>query len=92
MEFNRNQYFFFGILVVLVGMQLRMVSHYVLTPETTRFLAEQTGKLPKHDSNSPMKNINIPKKVVEPPQWLGWCLISVGAVLVLHSLAMKKPG
>jgi hypothetical protein len=33
-----------------------------------------------------------PRKVLQPPEWLGWCLISVGAVLVLHSLAMNRPG
>jgi hypothetical protein len=33
-----------------------------------------------------------PKKVVQPPEWLGWCLMSIGGVLVLHSLAMRKPG
>jgi hypothetical protein len=29
---------------------------------------------------------------VKPPEWLGWCLMSVGAVLALHSLSMPKPG
>jgi hypothetical protein len=33
-----------------------------------------------------------PRKVLQPPEWLGWCLMSVGAVLVLHSLALQKPG
>jgi hypothetical protein len=32
-----------------------------------------------------------PQKVIQPPDWLSWCLISVGAVLALHSLAMPKP-
>jgi hypothetical protein len=32
------------------------------------------------------------RKVVEPPQWLGYALLSIGSVLVLHSLAMPKPG
>ena len=32
------------------------------------------------------------KHRVEPPSWLGWALVSVGSVLILHSLALKKPG
>jgi hypothetical protein len=28
---------------------------------------------------------------VKPPAWLGWALLSTGGVLVLHSLAMKRP-
>ena len=33
-----------------------------------------------------------PRKVLQPPEWLSWCMISIGAVLCLHSLAMPKPG
>jgi hypothetical protein len=33
-----------------------------------------------------------PRRTLRPPTWLGFALISIGAVLVLHSLAMKKPG
>jgi hypothetical protein len=31
------------------------------------------------------------RKVVTPPEWLSWCLIS-SRVLCPHSLAMPKPG
>jgi hypothetical protein len=30
-------------------------------------------------------------RTVKLPVWTGWATISVGAVLVLHSLAMKRP-
>lgn len=94
MEFNRNQYFFLGILVLLLGIQVRNVSAYVLTPEATQFLAETTGT---SATDSTLMSISAdlgsePKKVLHPPEWLGWCLMSVGAVLILHSLAMSKPG
>jgi hypothetical protein len=29
---------------------------------------------------------------LRPPVWLGYALMSVGGVLMLHSLAMKRPG
>ncbi len=29
---------------------------------------------------------------IKPPVWLGYAFISVAAVLILHSLAMKKAG
>ena len=94
MEFNRNQYFFLGVVIVLLGLQVRMVSAYVLTPDATRFLAERT-----HSSSTSEGAVvsfandmgALPNKVIQPPEWLGWCLISVGAVLMLHSMAMPKP-
>ena len=94
MELNRNQYFFLGIVILLVGVQVRNVSAFVLTEDATRFLAEHTGRA---DSEGTLMSLTSdmgagPKKVLQPPEWLGWCLMSVGAVLILHSLAMKRPG
>lgn len=94
MELNRNQYFFLGVVVVLIGVQFRAVKEFVLTDEATRFLAERM-----HASSSEGGMVTLsanigagPQKVFHPPEWLGWCLISVGAVLILHSLAMPRPG
>jgi hypothetical protein len=93
MEFNRNQYFFLGIVIILMGAQLRVVSSYVLTAEATRFLAERTQGSGEGTLFSLSTDLGAgPQKVIQPPEWLGWCLMSVGAVLVLHSLAMKRPG
>jgi hypothetical protein len=96
MDLNRNQFFFLGLVVLLVGLQVRCVSAYVLNGKTTQFLAERTGKAPSPVAASFFNMTNGttggPRKVVEPPEWLGWCLMSIGAVLVLHSLAMKRPG
>ena len=96
MELNRNQYFFAGILLVLLGVQMRMVSSFVLTPEVTRMLAKPTAVAqgdapPTLSIASPSGGVAGIRKTVRPPEWLGWCMISVGSVLILHSLAMKKP-
>jgi hypothetical protein len=93
MDLNRNQFFFIGLVVLLVGLQVRYVSAYVLNPEATKFLAERTGQSPAATSVFTMfGEATGARKVVQPPEWLSWCLISVGAVLCLHSLAMPKPG
>jgi hypothetical protein len=94
MDLNRNQFFFLGVVVLLVGVQFRYVSAFVLNPEATQFIAERTGHKAAGASQSLFTATSGTgvRKVVQPPEWLGWCLLSVGAVLVLHSLAMKKPG
>jgi hypothetical protein len=95
MDLNRNQFFFIGLVVLLLGLQFRCVSAYVLNPEATQFLAERTGQSPPVTTSTfftlTSGTAAAPKKVLQPPDWLGWCLISVGAVLALHSLAMKRP-
>lgn len=95
MEFNRNQFFFLAVFLVLLGMQFRMVQAYELTSEATRFLAQraQAGADPlaAMAGATPQLPANLPPKVVQPPDWLGWSLISVGAVLFFHSLVMKRP-
>jgi hypothetical protein len=90
MDLNRNQFFFIGLVVLLVGIQVRYVSAYVLSPEATQFLAERTGQAPAGGSMF-AGIMSGPQKVLQPPEWLSWCLISVGAVLCLHSLAMPRP-
>jgi len=95
MDLNRNQFFFLGVVILLVGVQFRAVSAFVLNPETTQFIAERTGHASTATSQTLFTTTSgtsaAPRKVVEPPEWLGWCLMSIGAVLILHSLAMKRP-
>ena len=91
-ELNRNQYFFLGIVILLLGVQVRNVSAYVLTEDATRFLAERTGTSSKTTFVSFSNELGAGRKrVLHPPEWLGWCLMSIGAVFILHSLAMKRP-
>ena len=97
MEFNRNQFFFLGLVILLLGLQFRMVESFELTPAASRFLAEKTGKVNVASTQNPSPDFGataplVGTQVVRPPEWLGWCLMSVGAVLILHSLAMPKPG
>ena len=97
MEINRNQWFMAGLVLLFLGIQFRLINSFVLTPEMTRFLAQNTGasvaaadtgfSLPNPLQNRPA----LIKKTVTPPEWLGWALLSGGLVLTLQSLAMKRP-
>lgn len=99
MDINRNQFFMAGLVVFLLGIQLRVVDAFVLNERATQFLAQRMQQLKGQEvasagdfstmlaAQSPVGN-----KRLEPPNWLGWALVSVGSVLILHSLALKKPG
>jgi hypothetical protein len=92
MDLNRHQFLFIGLLVLFVGLQVRYVSSYVLNPQTTQFLADHTGQGASSFAAATAGTFGAARKIIQPPEWLSWCLISVGAVLCLHSLAMPKPG
>ena len=73
-----------------------MVESIELTPDFTQFLAERTGH-PLASVNAAAQSLiqsDSPpaKKTIYPPDWLGWSLVSLGSVLILHSWGMKKPG
>jgi hypothetical protein len=94
LDITRNQFFFAGLLCLFMGAQFRMVESFDLTPEFTQFLAERTGH-PLATVNAVTQTLTqsekpIGKTTVRPPDWIGWSLISLGCVLVLHSLSMKK--
>ena len=97
MELNRNQFLLIGLVLVLLGLQLRFVDTYVLNEHSTKFLARQAGRTEATSVwampvSLATQGEMAPRKRVQPPRWIAWALISVGGVFVLHSLAMKKPG
>jgi hypothetical protein len=96
MDITRNQYFFAGLLCLLLGTEFRLIETADLTPEFTLFLAERTAHPlasvgAASQSLSPAEKPMV-KKTIHPPEWIGWSLISIGSVLVLHSFGMKKAG
>jgi hypothetical protein len=95
MEINRNQWMMIGLVVLALGIQFRMVDSFVLNEKTTEIIAKRLNKtdtvamtfMPGLVSSAPASH-----RVIKPPRWLGFMMISVGVVLCLHSLAMPKPG
>jgi hypothetical protein len=96
MDITRNQYYFAGLLCLLMGAQFHFVDTVEFTAEFTQFLAERTGhplaSVSATTQSMTQSDQPIIKKTVRPPDWLGWSLLALGAVLVLHSWGMKKPG
>lgn len=100
MEINRNQYFMIGVVLLALGIQFRMVDSVTLTNEASQFISKRFVQNKSQQGELPAAFVAVAestpgaaaKRTIKPPQWLGWALISMGSVLVLHSLAMPKPG
>lgn len=88
MDINRNQYFMAGLIVLILGIQLRVVDSFKLNAETTQIVASAS---PVGESGAANSFAATVRKEIRPPEWSGWMLISIGSVLILHSLAMKRP-
>ena len=96
MDINRNQVFVVGMVLLFLGIQFRLVDAFVLTPKATKLLAEQT-KHPVATASDTVEVLaglspSLPAKTLRPDDWVGWLLMSVGAVLILHSWTMARPG
>jgi hypothetical protein len=99
MELNRNQYFLAGLVVFLLGIQLRLVDGFVLNERATHFLAERMHQMRGQPVASASESATLlasslpgGRHSIHPPNWIGWSFVSVGSVLILYSLALKKPG
>jgi hypothetical protein len=94
MSMYRNRYFLAGVLLILLGIQFRMVHSFVLNEQATRVLARVSKSTPVAD-NSSMTSfwMNVypnPKKRVELPRWIGLAMIATGVVISCHALAIPR--
>jgi hypothetical protein len=99
MELNRNQYFLGGLVILLLGIQFRVVEGFVLNERATQIVAQRLAQMRGQQVASTSESATLlatappgHKHTLYPPKWLGWSLVSIGSVLVLYSLALKRPG
>lgn len=85
---KRHHLLLAGLLLFFAGIQFRMVQSFTLNERSSTFVAAPKGAGPQ-----PVVWQGVaPRKVVEPPRWLGLALMSVGGVMTVKSLSMKSAG
>ncbi|HPP53283.1 MAG TPA: hypothetical protein PK777_10060 [Thermoguttaceae bacterium] len=94
-DLNRNQFFLIGVLLVLLGVQFRLVETAVLTSDAAKLLMGEPRHAPAASfslSNLlPRERPPAATRTIRPPDWLGYSLLSIGSVLILHALALPRP-
>ena len=87
MQLRRKHYFIAGLVLLLIGAQLRVVKGYVLSDSATRALAEHFGE-PPTTAKGAIQNAYLAtgapvNHTIEPPTWIGYALLSLGFVLTV---------
>ena len=94
--------FFFtcGLFTSLCGGALLGIDRVVLTEQAGRALEEQIGPVAASDPPSPaspwrlVSNVRVSegpgeeRRVIDPPDWAAFALLSAGGVTVLYALAL----
>ena len=82
-----------------IDQQLRVVDGFVLNERATQILSQRLQQIRGQQVASTSESATLlatappgHKHILYPPKWLGWSLVSIGSVLVLYSLALKRPG
>ena len=92
---NRNHLLLAGVVALVLGLQFRLVRTFVLNEPSANFLAEKFQSVKDNSAQDfYVRAMGTPQKYreINPPKWLGYVCLSIGAVFVLQSLAMRKPG
>ena len=89
-----QRFFIAGVLALVIGFQLRSVDSFVLTPRASAAIEKNVRRSQLRTTNPydsvMMTGIPTTRKTVRPPRWMGWALLSVGAVLVLHGATVRR--
>lgn len=89
--FQRHQLLMAGLILLLAGVQLRVVGTYVFA-ESAGPLVEQVLDRPEPAGDVPDSGSvphSHPRQYSLPiPDWMGWLLLSIGGAVILHSLAL----
>jgi hypothetical protein len=83
---KRHHLLVVGLLLFLLGIQLRLVESFTLNERSSGFVAAQVGNGSARQAFWQQTPV---RKVVEPPRWIGLAVMSVGAVLTIRGLGMK---
>ena len=94
MDFNRNSLFIWGALALFFGLQFHYFDSFVLTEKASKVYYKRIGKKTKVEKPKSPFLEQAPeisdRKVIRHPDWLGRCLMSVGGVLVVQALMIRK--
>jgi hypothetical protein len=94
MQLNRTKLFMLGMMTLFIGIQFLWVDTYVLNKDATQFIQSRVNRADARTAVAARNWLPAatapPLQRWSPPRRLGWALTSVGGVLVLYTLVIKR--
>ncbi len=88
MELQRKHFLVYGFLLVMLGIELRLVDTITLNEQVTKFIAAHSTPSVATGFAAIFPSPTM-HQFIHPPMWLGWSLLCVGTVSLLHAFPMK---
>lgn len=82
----RSSFFSIGLFVTLWGVSLLFIDKLVLKAEQQPEQAQVTGRIRAMLSSAQPAQ----EKIVDPPDWAAFSLMSIGSVTMLYAVALPK--
>ncbi|MEX0641059.1 MAG: hypothetical protein WD468_00080 [Pirellulales bacterium] len=81
-----------GVTLLGTGLGLRMIDGFVLNAESTRMLHNWTGGPATASSleRLALQSDSVARRQVHPPAWLGYALLSAGAVMIANGVIKRS--
>lgn len=83
---------YLGVILLLAGITLKSVESFTLTPTATRLLSRHAGPstdTPEGALQSMIVENTDQRHMIRPKGWVGWGLLSAGAVLLAHGIILR---
>lgn len=83
----------FAVTLIILGLECLVIKKAVLASEVPAPVAPSGGTLDYLDGfMAPQAAPAMVNRVIEPPEWAPWSLLSGGAIVMLYALSMNKSG
>jgi hypothetical protein len=83
----RSFFLAIGITTIVLGLECQVVEKAVLADDFSI-----VGTRVKDDLFADLPQTTIVKRIVTPPEWAPWSLMSVGAIIVLYAVTLRPSG
>jgi hypothetical protein len=90
MDISRNHFLIFGILALILGIQLHAVDAFTLHENAERIVAK-VGLIPPAPTQGGLFGETGGRRWISPPDWTAWVFVMLGTISIINGISIKRP-